>query len=350
MRELTDYLYKMRTDHQNVTNTVDSSTYLNTFNQASSSIDLYNPAKHITPMGSQARPRDTGDWLHMMKAMGKNGKHVVLKGLAKPTPSSDRALKEKYIAMKYVGKEMIRQPDTGSELILAQAVRSADLPRALHCVVLRADVDEPDLYGTAPLHYAVKAGDTTMVEFLLQWRADVNVLDQSKRTPLHHAAMVGNAGLLSQLLKRGAQADIRDEERKTALDYALERSTDGDNFVRIVTILRLTMFEAEEQMKEKEKYGITEALESLSTASPTPEASPEMANMTSSPMSRGGGVPGTSRRIGSSVFGDDDANVTDPSAVWGESTNASIVSPSAFSNLRIGKFLPPNHKPADTYS
>ncbi|TPX31616.1 hypothetical protein SeLEV6574_g08523, partial [Synchytrium endobioticum] len=277
----------------------------------------------------------------------------LLKGgtsIAKPTPSSDRALKEKYIAMKYVGKEMIRQPDTGSELILAQAVRSADLPRALHCVVLRADVDEPDLYGTAPLHYAVKAGDTTMVEFLLQWRADVNVLDQSKRTPLHHAAMVGNAGLLSQLLKRGAQADIRDEERKTALDYALERSTDGDNFVRIVTILRLTMFEAEEQMKEKEKYGITEALESLSTASPTPEASPEMANMTSSPMSRGGGVPGTSRRIGSSVFGDDDANVTDPSAVWGESTNASIVSPSAFSNLRIGKFLPPNHKPADTYS
>ncbi|TPX34182.1 hypothetical protein SmJEL517_g03071 [Synchytrium microbalum] len=555
MRELTDYLYKMRTDHQNISDTVDSSTFLNTFTQSADGADLYNPAKPIIPAGSPPRHRDSAPskqgWLHMVKTLGRNnnktswvrryfelkddtlsyyediretqksmidlricmirdafvgerrfcfeivspsktytlqayneydckewitllqssvsralhsnagsnsslntviatvdgttqpadtapdasrqlrdvpgndqcadcgapevewvscnlgtlvcincsgihrglGRHIskvrsllfdrwepelinMLKALGnqrvnrifedrlirgkafsitKPTPDSDRVLKEKYISMKYVGKEMVWQPETGSELVLAQAVRNGDLPKALHCLVLNADINELDLYGNTPLHYAVKQNDTSMVEFLLQWRADVNVQDQAKMTPLHIATVTGNMSLVSQLLKRGARPNDKDAEGKTPLDYALDRSGDGDSFVKIVTILRLTIFETEEQqlsVVSKDKYGMSEAMENLSTSgSPSRDSSsPNMnsnnayninnnsimnnnnsitSNMSissSSPSPR----PGIPPRMNS--FGLDEQ---DTSAVWGDS-RSNMSSP-----LRSSTLSPP---------
>ena len=105
------------------------------------------------------------------------------------------------------------------------------------------------------------------------------------------------------------------------------------------------MFEAEENFKGKEKYEISEALASLSSASPTSN-SPAVDHK----MSR----PGGPRRLGSFVFRDDEANVTNTSAIWGDTAPSPIAtSASTFSSLRTSTLSPPpssltaNHRPAN---
>ena len=62
---------------------------------------------------------------------------------------------------------------------------------------------------------------------------------------MHHAAKIGDPQLIILLLKRGASMSEVDNGGKTPLDYALEKSGKGGGWVKIVTILRLTVLNRE---------------------------------------------------------------------------------------------------------
>jgi hypothetical protein len=50
---------------------------------------------------------------------------------------------------------------------------------------------------------------------------------------LHHASIKGNTELVVVLLRRNAKCDIKDKHGKLAIDYAIEKSTTGERFVKL---------------------------------------------------------------------------------------------------------------------
>lgn len=106
--------------------------------------------------------------------------------------------------------------------------------------------------------------DIAMTDFLLQWCCEVNVIDSHGMTPLHHAVLVNNSNLVTLLVRRHCQTDIKDNKGRTPLDLALEQSQSNDTYAQIVTILRLTIFNNENNSTTKWQInGFAEAMKSV---------------------------------------------------------------------------------------
>lgn len=95
------------------------------------------------------------------------------------------------------------------------------------------------------MHLCVCKSDINMTDFLLFWNSDIDVVDINGKSVLHYAAANGDSTMVVLLLKRNAKCALIDKFGKKPIDYALEQGNNGDNFVQIVTILRLTVLNKE---------------------------------------------------------------------------------------------------------
>ncbi|KAJ3102714.1 Arf-GAP with coiled-coil, ANK repeat and PH domain-containing protein 2 [Phlyctochytrium planicorne] len=188
----------------------------------------------------------------MMLSLGNRNVNSLLEanlnGTKKPTPDSERQEKEAFLQAKYNRRQfmkLLKPDDSNADSVPQQfmsSIKNGDLVKTLWSLLLGMDVNDKDMYDKAALHYAVERQEGRIVEFLLVWGADINVLDDVKRSPLHHAAALGNPSLVTLLIKKGAKIDLVDGEGKTPEEITMEHINDGDGYVRIVTILRLTRF------------------------------------------------------------------------------------------------------------
>ncbi|KAI9093787.1 hypothetical protein DFS34DRAFT_630350 [Phlyctochytrium arcticum] len=165
----------------------------------------------------------------------------------KPSPSSDRAAKQKYCVAKYANKEYLLGAAADPELhgvplqsALVRAMRAGDILMCLRCIACGANVNEKDLNGQSLLHHAVTRDNAIIADFLLQWNAEINVTNSQGRTPLHLAAEGGHASAVLALLRRNAKSDIKDNDGKVAAELAEENSDESERHARVVGLLRMT--------------------------------------------------------------------------------------------------------------
>jgi ankyrin repeat protein len=103
---------------------------------------------------------------------------------------------------------------------LGEAVNAGDLVRVLKLIRGGADVNQPELPGTA-LHLAAAKGYIAIAAALLDAHADIEATgDPARARPLHLAALVGDAPMAAFLIARGADAEARDGEGRTPLMVA----------------------------------------------------------------------------------------------------------------------------------
>ncbi|KAJ3216502.1 Arf-GAP with coiled-coil, ANK repeat and PH domain-containing protein 2 [Dinochytrium kinnereticum] len=219
-------------------------------------VDFTGALDHMFPrqVRSLALDRWTSEAAEMLLSLGNRSVNGLLEAnvsgfdVPKPKPDSDRPEKEAFLQAKYVKRQFMKLPraEDGDATSVPQqfmsSIKNGDLVRTLWSLLLGLDVNDKDMYDKAAIHYAVERQEGRIVEFLITWGADVNIMDDVKRTSLHYAASLGNPTLVTLLIKRGARIDVLDAEGKTPEDVALEHINDGDGYVRIVTILRLTKF------------------------------------------------------------------------------------------------------------
>lgn len=75
----------------------------------------------------------------------------------------------------------------GAENFLWDAVTHNDIGKAKILIILGADVNSKNRFGSSILHQAVSGGNAKLVELLISKGADVNAKGQFGRTPLHFA-------------------------------------------------------------------------------------------------------------------------------------------------------------------
>ncbi|KAI8846091.1 hypothetical protein BC829DRAFT_399213 [Chytridium lagenaria] len=194
---------------------------------------------HVSKVRSLALDRWTPEASEMLLSLGNRSVNSLLEyslkdsDIAKPTANSERIEKELFLQAKYVKHQFMKLPkteDNSDSIAVPQqfmsSIRSGDLVKTLWTLLLGLDVNDKDMYDKAAIHYALERQEGRIVEFF----------------PLHYAASLGNPSLVTLLIKRGARIDLVDGEGKTAEEVAIEHINEGDGYVRIVTIIRLTKF------------------------------------------------------------------------------------------------------------
>ena len=103
---------------------------------------------------------------------------------------------------------------------LHDAVMAGDVARVQILLAGGADVNEPDLNGSA-LHIAVGLDSMEIATALIEAGADLEAEGEPARAhPLHIAAQSNQAAMTNLLLEHGAQVDARDGQGRTPLMIA----------------------------------------------------------------------------------------------------------------------------------
>lgn len=103
---------------------------------------------------------------------------------------------------------------------LNDAVNAGDLRRVRELIAVGAQVDRPELSGTA-LHLAVARGNAAIVAALVDAGADLEAKgDPMAVRPLHLAAIANQADVARLLIERGADIEARDAQERTPLMVA----------------------------------------------------------------------------------------------------------------------------------
>ncbi|XP_078377192.1 arf-GAP with GTPase, ANK repeat and PH domain-containing protein 1-like isoform X2 [Oculina patagonica] len=124
-----------------------------------------------------------------------------LENKTKPTPTSTREEKEKWVRAKYEGKEFLCELplppcdfSLGEQLL--EAVIREDLPQ---CILLLAHCSPEDLNTTyedrescTALHISCSLGNIVITQLLIWYFADVRILDVKGRSALWHAKSAGS--------------------------------------------------------------------------------------------------------------------------------------------------------------
>ncbi|KAJ3225252.1 Arf-GAP with coiled-coil, ANK repeat and PH domain-containing protein 1 [Clydaea vesicula] len=201
----------------------------------------------------------------------------------KPLKETNRNDREAWCKLKYLEKAFVRMPFDEMNLVenppqaqLWTAVKESNFVKALRAVGLGASLNACDMHGRNAIQLAVSNNDIDMADFLLQWNSSPNSPDsnglsrKSFLSLMHLAAKSGNLNMVVLLLKRNADPSAEDVNRKKPIDYALEKSTTHEDYVKIVTILRLTELNRETRNNStwrSNDLGIEEALADLKTKS-----------------------------------------------------------------------------------
>lgn len=151
------------------------------------------------------------------------------------SPSPDQFLKEK-LKTKYTTESTFRSktweayftavtPERlrAHQLVVASAIRKADLTELKRLVANGARLDGCNRQGESSIHLACRLGDTTIVQYLTQEaKVSVRVRDDCGRTPLHDAAWTNepNFGLVRHILEQAPELlFLQDFRGYTALHY-----------------------------------------------------------------------------------------------------------------------------------
>ena len=158
----------------------------------------------------------------------------------KPTHTSERSEREKFIYAKYQERRYVEIEDTETESLgkaFLEACENNDPLMVVKMLAHGADVNwkDTDNNGKTPLHSAVESNNIAMVEFLLQNGANVMVCDRDGKAPMHITAEKGHTYICILLLKRGASSFMKDEDGNDALSLSLK-----NGHADIVTVLRLS--------------------------------------------------------------------------------------------------------------
>ena len=87
---------------------------------------------------------------------------------------------------------------------VADAAQRGDKAAVRALILKKADVNAPQIDGTAALHWAVQANDAELTDLLLRSGANVSAATVAGATPLQLAAINGNAAILGRLITAGA--------------------------------------------------------------------------------------------------------------------------------------------------
>jgi ankyrin repeat protein len=87
---------------------------------------------------------------------------------------------------------------------VADAAQRGDKAAVRALILKKANVNAPQIDGTAALHWAVQANDTELTDLLLRSGANVSAATVAGATPLQLAAINGNAAILGRLITAGA--------------------------------------------------------------------------------------------------------------------------------------------------
>ena len=95
----------------------------------------------------------------------------------------------------------------GSDLSLAEAVKTADKTTIQTLLRQHADVNKPEADGTTALHWAARRDDLATADLLLHAGANADARNRYGMTPLVLACTNGSRAMVERLLKAGANAN-----------------------------------------------------------------------------------------------------------------------------------------------
>eukprot|EP01090_Pellita_catalonica_P002679 TRINITY_DN1224_c0_g2_i1.p1 TRINITY_DN1224_c0_g2~~TRINITY_DN1224_c0_g2_i1.p1 ORF type:complete len:690 (+),score=160.69 TRINITY_DN1224_c0_g2_i1:269-2338(+) len=184
---------------------------------------------------SRVRSLTLDDWepelLMLMKTIGNAKANSIwefnVSQSLKPSASSDRETRDRYIRAKYQLKRFIERPtpelSKNLNKYLYEATMENDLLGVYKLIAQGAEVNVKDENtGRALIHHAVIEGATNLfcLELLIQSGAKVYETDIHGRTALHYAAKLDRTGHAKLLIARGGDITIKDDEGHTAVEMA----------------------------------------------------------------------------------------------------------------------------------
>lgn len=198
---------------------------------------------HVSKVRSLTLDKLEPELLQSMKALGNEQANAVLlgsilsrgkdilAGLEVPNPKSERSVKEKWIAAKYVERRFV--DDQGSQPVLVneefcRACDKGSISELLSLILRGAEINkkfEQEGDKTA-LHKVVINKNAVATDFLLQWSCDVDAVDSLGYAPLHYAASMDLIRIVLLLFRRTATWNIAGKDGKTPLDLAVEETNE----------------------------------------------------------------------------------------------------------------------------
>uniref|UniRef100_A0ABM0MKG3 Arf-GAP with GTPase, ANK repeat and PH domain-containing protein 1-like n=1 Tax=Saccoglossus kowalevskii TaxID=10224 RepID=A0ABM0MKG3_SACKO len=148
---------------------------------------------------------------------------VVLRGRIKPTQSSSREEKEKWIRAKYEHKEYLAPLPYSDESLgeqLLDAVTREDLRMVVLLLAHSNSAEEVNTsYGSqdgrTSLHLSCALANSVITQLLIWYNVDVNCVDADGRTPLSYANAVGAEDCAKILQNNGCTLERLDRTSKT---------------------------------------------------------------------------------------------------------------------------------------
>ncbi|EEZ97569.1 Centaurin-gamma-1A-like Protein [Tribolium castaneum] len=190
-----------------------------------------NLGSHI----SRVRSLDLDEWpaghLSVMLAIGNTLANSVwecrTQGRTKPTPTSSREEKERWIRAKYESKEFLPPPNTTMPLgqQLVDAVCSSNMKAIIHVLAManteqvNTTVAPRDL--RTPLHLACAMGNLAVAQLLIWHNANVKAVDQDGRTCLAYARAAASIAAAKSQSNNSVSADVSAAASRSLVDLLL---------------------------------------------------------------------------------------------------------------------------------
>jgi len=111
-----------------------------------------------------------------------------------------------------------RQENPAPNVDLHTAAATGNLKAIQQHIKAGSDLNEKDMYGSAPLIIATVFGKTEVAIALIEAGADLNITNNDESTPLITAAFLCRTEIVQALLDKGADKSIKNVAGKTALE------------------------------------------------------------------------------------------------------------------------------------
>ena len=161
--------------------------------------------------------------------------------IAKPSPTSCAAEKERFIIAKYRDKAFVPLPKDKDNECIWHAIEQKDFAELYNCLVCSVDIHkiplkwatslEKEAAGVHPatvppsvtsLHLACKGANLAIIELLLQWGLSIDAKDSGGKTPLMYSLYFNHPGVAKYLIRRGSSTKANDSKGVSVKQYMSE--------------------------------------------------------------------------------------------------------------------------------